>query len=163
MTEQSQAALFARMNLDELSATCIHEIESGIYSDGNSVRVEDLKILAWYRDVDDRPNYVDSALCWARISTGSADKWVVVHMGRNPIDNDLGIRRRGSWYHLWEIYRVYGDEPRDQIRYFDQPPTAAEMYSQFRHFKFESGTGWRRYASFVDAVAWEAATGEGPR
>ena len=96
-------------------------------------------MLAWYREKDDRPLYLDSALCWARVTTEVGLKWVLVDMVRNPIATFASQNMN------WHVRRVY-DICNSWLVYFDHPPDNCDVYSRMSLFRFESDHDrWIRY------------------
>jgi hypothetical protein len=143
-----------QLHLGELRANCRQEIElgRGLSVPFKNPRVEDLQVLAWYRMRDDRPWYVDNALCWGKLTTNEGPRWVLVHMVRNP-------REAGSWSE-WTSHTVF-DAPNDAFFYFDKPPVN-KYVAELSYFHFEPEEGWDVYDSFIDIRAWSMAFGQGP-
>lgn len=144
-----------RQDFEEMCFSELGQKLSQILSDFGYLEeeVDEFLILAWYRDVDDRPIYVDCALCWARLTTIDKSEWMLVHMAKNP--NELRCE--------WGPYLVCDDTgPYGWFGMYDSPPNNNDVDAYFGYFEFVPVRDFRRYASFLDEVAWRAAFGEGP-
>jgi len=143
------------MDLPELRKNCTQEIESGSYSTLKTIKAVDLRILAWYRMHDNRPLYVDNALCWAEVTTEDGPKWVLVHMARNPMNNVREHERQ------WHSYLVF-DVPNRWFLYFDKPPRNRDIYERMVWFKFEVAAPWKIDDSSIMDEDWSSALGDKP-
>lgn len=146
------------MDFGKLRTNCRTEIESGSYSTFKSVKVLDLQILAWYRIRDSRPWYVDNALCWAKVTTEQGQRWILVHMARNPEKGDA------KWHNAdpsWHSYMVY-DARNAWFLYFDRAPKNEDIYGKMVFFKFSIGKDWDLYDSKILNENWESAIGQSP-
>ena len=113
-------------------------------------------MLAWYRARDDRPWFVDNALCWARLATGQGPKWALLHLAKNPMS---GMPSADTEWHEYLVF----DAPSDSFFWFDRPPKNRDIdrFSYF-HFHLEGDANWAIYDSSIDERAWSAALGEKP-
>jgi hypothetical protein len=144
------------LDFPELIHSAIREIESGRYAAVKASKVDDLRVLAWYREKDDRPLYLDNALCWAKVTTEVGLKWVLVVMVRHPIVTIAGQSTD------WHVHRVY-DICNSWLVYFDHPPDNCDVYSRMSLFRFQADRdGLKRYDSYVDKDTWIAVIGEAP-
>jgi hypothetical protein len=144
------------LDFPELIRSVVREVESGHYATAKASKIDDLRVLAWYREKDDRPFYLDHALCWARVTTEVGLKWALVHMVRNP---SVAITGQST---NWRLRRVY-DLCNRWLVYFDHPPNNSDVYSHMSLFRFKSAhDGWVRYDSYVDKDTWTAVIGQAP-
>ena len=143
------------MNFGELRTNCVKEIEEGKYIPLKKIKVTDFKVLAWYRERDDRPVYVDYALCWAEISTKSGTRWVLLQMARNPMLNEHPVDR------TWNLAIVL-DAPNRWFLYFEKPPKNDDVYGRMSWFRFKAERDWVYYDSKILDENWESAIGEKP-
>ncbi len=140
------------MNFEELRTNCIQEIESGKYTSLNNIKVTDFRILAWSRIKDERPWYVDNALCWAKAETDGGKKWIIVHMVKNPMKSEPLKEQR------WHSYFV-DDAANTWFLYFDDPPQNVDIYDKLRSFKFTISDDWELYDYANLYENWKYATG----
>jgi hypothetical protein len=138
------------LNLAELRKNCCEEITSSFHR----AKVEDFRILAWYRQRDSRPWYADNALCWAEVATDKERRWLLVHMAKNPIK---GLRDDQRQWHK----RFVDDAPNRWFLVFDKPPTVQDV-DRMVWFHFREESGWTTYDSTIDEKAWVAAFGHKP-
>jgi hypothetical protein len=143
------------MNFDQLRTNCVKEIETGYDTKPGKIKVVDFKILAWYRMRDNRPWYVDNALCWAKTTTRSGDRWALVHMARNPTRTGQPVIQ------AWHSYTVT-DVQNGWFIYFNHPPKNDEVYGSMRWFLFAVPRDWTMYDSKLLEENWESAIGEKP-
>jgi hypothetical protein len=148
-----QSFFIKNMKFDELTKNCINDIKSS--TQYKNIKVDKFKILAWYRDKDDRPVYLDCALCWAKLSTETGPKWIVVHMARNPTKDEPQSQQK------WRSYYVF-DAKNSWFIFYDSPPKNIDIYKSFKFFKFTPDNDWIRYDSYIDKVAWKESIGELP-
>jgi hypothetical protein len=143
------------MNLGELRTNCVAEIQAGHYTSQNMIQVVDFKVLAWYRQRDDRPYHWDSALCWARVATEQGAQWVLVHMARNPLFRVHPVCR------TWGIAAVT-DVPNRWFLYFEKPPRNPDIYGKTDFFELAEDKHSVMYDSCILEENWLAAIGEKP-
>ena len=153
MAQMSYSQEIKEMKYEELAKACEAEISAS--HEFKNIKISDFKILAWYRDKDDRPIFIDEALCWAKVTTNSGPKWVIAQMWRNP--RTLPSARSNTWV---SNRGVHNSEP--QIIFFDSPPSNAMVYRACNSFHFVPNSGYTRYDSKLDHSAWIAAIGEEP-
>lgn len=103
------------------------------------VQIIDPMVLAWYRERDDRPLFVDKAICAARISGCKYFTHVMGLLARNP---NLPNKDK------WRPYLVT-DINFNWLEYLSKPPTSEDAFLAFHLFfsKFPK-PGWERYDAF---------------
>lgn len=144
------------INWGELRTNCIQEIELGKFTALKNIKVTDFRILAWYRMKDERPWYVDNALCWAKVASAAGPRWALVHMARNPMR--ATNERERTWHSCFVT-----DVPNGWLLYFDKPPANKELYWHMAWFKFKGeGDWWTVFDAHINAADWVAALGEKP-
>jgi hypothetical protein len=142
------------LRIEEIKRNAITVLERENYPYVEA-KVENLKVLAWYREKDERPWFVDCALVWAKLNTNVGTKWALLELARNPIQSFDIIRRE------WQIDFIF-DGADDGIEIFDHPPTTKDLQKSVLNFKFKPESGWTRYDSFLDKTEWEACFSEVP-
>ena len=142
----------ADIRLNELYDNCKSEIEKHSPFPGSSV-IES-RILAWYRVKDDRPLYLDNAICWARLDSSTGKKWALVHMARNPHPDNSPYEKS------WKIYTVE-DVPEQSLFYYNKPP-GNKAIASLRLFHFRQESRWELYDSGIYPDNWRYALKENP-
>jgi hypothetical protein len=144
---------FPDIGMSEICQSATSEIEGGNYYPSlKNAKVSKLHVLAWYREKDDRPLYLDCALVWAEVNTSIGKKWAIVQMARNPMKKEHLNNQH------WHSYMVFDGD--DGFSFFDAPPRNRDLQKVVYNFKFKPTKGWVRYASHVDQAIWKTLIGD---
>jgi hypothetical protein len=114
----------------------------------SSNSADEVRVLAWQIDEDDRPLTVHSALLWVKLK-GSG--YMLVHVYRHPRSDNA-----------WHEATVF-DVPYEGAHTYAAPPTRAELdeFSQATWWWFKPlDEGFKLLDARVCGDAWEASFGE---
>lgn len=124
-----------------------------------SMRVEEVRLLAWRTHEQYCRDRVTGALLWVRLEKDvSASRWALFHVMRWPPEGERwGGDRDPSWSEAHYVHRDY-----DAVRIFDHPPGNEEIYELWPPRMFGVGEGWPILTGQVRSRTWRSLTGEEP-
>jgi len=122
----------------------------------STTEVTEIRMLAWYGMVDERPVHVQAVLFWVSLrSRADGEEWALVQLGRNP-DHNV------AYFSTWHEYLIL-DTKWNPIKYFKhRQPTNDDVYSFLENWEFAPDDSWQLLTSGVRERTWKYVTGEAP-